>query len=175
MERMTTEQEPTVILADHPVAPCVDLRRTFAGRFRFAWDEAYRGERPDFRPIEAPWLTIIPCRFGTILPWGGRRLAAYSAAGATKRRELERLAGVTVAQGGGPGAVDVVVTFDGAAIEAVAAVLRPRRARRLTAEQRAALVARGRRWQFGRHPASDPEARSHDHEGGRGQGAGRLS
>ena len=80
-----------ILTSDHPVAQCVDLRKTFGDRYRYEWDPAYEVERPEYRSIEAPWLTRIPCRHGRIFPWGDRQLAAYCAAGAVKRKELEAL------------------------------------------------------------------------------------
>ena len=121
-----------VLTTNHPICQCVDLRQTFSGQYRFEWDEAYNVERPEFRAIEAPWLTIIPCKFGKIFPWGRRLLAAYCPAGGAKRNELLRLDCVKVAQGGGS---EVVVTFDVADIDQVAAVMRPRRRRQHSAEE----------------------------------------
>ena len=129
-------QEP-ILTTDHPRAQCVDLRQTFAGRFKFAWDEAYYAERPEFRRVEAAWLTTIPCKFGKIFPWGDRLLAAYCP-GTIKRCELERLPCVEIVQGGTP-APEVVVTFDVADFDTVAAVMQPRRRRHLSPEQRLAL------------------------------------
>lgn len=52
---------PEVVLTTtHPVVQCVGLRTTFAGRFRFEGDESHGAERPAFRAVEAPWLTVIP-------------------------------------------------------------------------------------------------------------------
>ena len=62
------------------------LQATFGRQFRYAWDAARQAERPDRRGVEAPWLQTIPCKFGTIFPWGDRLLAAYCHAGAVKRR-----------------------------------------------------------------------------------------
>jgi len=136
-----------VLTTHHPIAQCVDLRATFAGRFRFAWDESYEAERPEFRAVEAPWLIIIPGRHGRIFPWGGRRLAAYSAS-RTARRALEAREGVTVAQGGASCA-EVIVTFDVSLIDAVAAIVGSKQPRkRLTPDQRAALIERGRGFRF---------------------------
>ena len=131
-----------ILTTGHPVAQCVDLRATFAGQFRFGWDEAYAVERPEFRRIEAPWLTIIRCQFGKIFPWGGRLLAAYTT---TRRHRLATLPGVTVAQGGRVGRFDgpeVIVTFDVSQIAAVAELLVARRPRHMSPEQRARAVAR---------------------------------
>jgi hypothetical protein len=136
------------LTSTHPRAQCVDLRATFGRRFRYAWDASYAAERSDFRAVEAPWLTVIPCRFGRIVPWGGRRLAAYCRAGAMKRRELEALPGMTIVQGGGPGCREVVVTFDVDLIDQVAAVLQAKRPRPPLSARQLAVLAAGRRPPF---------------------------
>jgi hypothetical protein len=125
-----------VLTTDHPIAQCIDLRATFAGQFRFGWDEAYAAERPDRRRVEAPWLTIIRCRSGRIFPWGGRLLAAYSS---RRRHALANLLAVTSVQGGTAGrfsAGEVIVTFEVSHIEAVAACLGAYRPRQLSPEER---------------------------------------
>ena len=126
---------------NHPICQCVDLRQTFPGQYRFEWDEAYWIERPEYRAVEAPWLQIIPCKFGKIFPWGRRNLAAFCAAGGSKRRELETLSCVEIAQGGTPG-TEVIVKFDVADIEQVAEVLRARRPRQYAAKTKAVLKER---------------------------------
>jgi hypothetical protein len=132
------ESEPfAVVFAPHPVAACVDLRTTFTGRFRFTWDESYHAETPDRRPVEAPWLTRIACRYGFIAPHGGRRLMAYTT---TRRRALAALPGVTVQQ---HGEGEISVTFDVAEIESVARVLGARRPRRLSEETHTRLRRQG--------------------------------
>ncbi len=134
-------REP-VMTTNHPICQCVDLRQTFPGQYRFGWDEAYRAERSEFRAVEAPWLTIIPCKFGKIYPHGGRKLGAYCNAGGAKRKELEALPCVQVTQGGGADCPEVIVTFDVADIELIADVLKARHPRRYSAQRRAALGAR---------------------------------
>lgn len=145
---VTPTTATSVLTSTHPGAPCVDLRATFAGQSRFARDEAYQAERSDFRAVEAPWLTVIPCRFGRIFPCGGRVLAACCRAGATKRRELAALEGVRVVQGAVEGCPELVVTFDVELIDQFAAVMQAKRPRRLSPEQRAAAVERLRAHQF---------------------------
>jgi hypothetical protein len=139
-----------VLTTDHPIAQCVDLRATFAGQFRFGWDEAYAAERPDLRTREAAWLTIIPCRFGHIFPHGGRRLAAYTT---SRRRALAALPGVTVAQGG-VGCPEVIVTFEVEAIAAVAELLQARRPRQVSPETKARLRAIGQAFRFPARPTA---------------------
>jgi len=151
-ERAADSLMPDVVLTTtHPVAQCVDLRATFTGRFRSEWDESYGVERAEFRTDEGPWLTVIPGRLGRIFPWGGRLLAAYTAA-RPARLALETLDGVTVRQGGTVGqhtSSEIIVAFDVSLIDAVAAILGSKRPRkRLTPDQRALLVERGRRFRF---------------------------
>ncbi len=145
-------EPPAILLATHPVATCVDLRATFAGRFRFVWDESYFAERPDRRAVEAPWLTRIPCRDGFIAPHGGRRLMAYAT---TRRRVLAALGCVTPHQ---LGTGEITVTFDVADIDAVAEVLGARRPRRISDAVRARLRRQG----FQPRTATISRARSDD-------------
>ncbi len=131
-----------VLTTSHPICQCVDFKATFGNRYRYEWDEAYWAERSEFRAVEAPWLTIIPCKFGKIYPHGGRKLAAYCNAGGAKRKELETLPCVQVTQGGGADCPEVIVTFDVAEIEKVAQVLKARRPRQYSAKTRAMLKER---------------------------------
>ena len=139
---MTNHQASEMIqlTTDHRERQCVDLRRTFVGRYRFERDEAYTAERPESRSVEASWLTRISCRHGWIFPWGDHQLAAHSTAGAVKRRELERLPCVETVQGGGD-CPEVVVVFDVADIDQVAAVMRPYKRRQYSATNKTARAA----------------------------------
>ena len=126
-----------ILTTHHPVAQCIDLRATFGDRFRCEFEESYDAERSEFRSVEAAWLTLIPCDYGHIYPHGGRMLAAYS-----KRRrrcdELLALDCVTVhhdgeceGKRGDPGIREVTVLFDVDDFERVAAIMQPKRRRRL--------------------------------------------
>ena len=130
-------QHQPIFFNDHPVASCVDLRATFAGQFRLTWDPSYDAERPDWRKVEAAWLTRIPCRFGFIAPHGGRRLMAYTT---TRRRALAALPCVTPHQVGDG---EILVTFDVGDIEAVAEVLGAKRPRQISEATRARLRRQG--------------------------------
>jgi len=128
----TTSAETEIVLTtEHPVAQCVDLKATFGRSFRYAMDPAYAVERSEFRAIEKPWLTRIPCRFGFIAVHGGRRLSAYAT---TRRRALAALSCVTVAQQGDG---EVLVTFDVTDLPVVAELLVARRPPRLSPEEQA--------------------------------------
>lgn len=149
---METETTDAILTTDHPVAQCVDLRATFGRRFRYVMDESFAAEQPEFRAIEKPWLTRIPCRFGFIAPHGGLALAAYST---TRRRALAALPCVTVYQGG-DGATEVLVHFDVKDIQPVADLLEARRPRAISPETRARLAGQG--FQVRRETPGTPHA-----------------
>ena len=148
----TAYRDGTVRRGTPCVGTCVDLRTTFAGRFRFVWDESYFAERPDRRAVEAPWLTRIPCRDGFIAPHGGRRLMAYTT---TRRRVLAALRCVIPHQ---LGTGEITVTFDVADIDVVAGVMGARRLRRISDAVRARLRRQG----FQPRTATISRARSDD-------------
>ena len=139
-----------VLTASHPISQCVDMRKTFGTRFKYTWDPAFKAERPEWRKVEAPWLTRIACRHGWLMPWGGTQLAAYCCAGAVKRSQLEQLKCVQIAQGGGN---DLVGVFDVKDLDAVLAVMRARKPRRYSVEERARRTARLVRARGGRKVA----------------------
>ena len=130
-----------VLMTDHPVGQCIDLRKTFANKYRYEWDPAYHEERPDHRSAEAAWLTTVPCKLGKVFPWGGRMLAACCDAGPVKRRELVSLSCVQVVQGSTE-CPEVIVAFDVADMDQVAVVMKPRVRRRYSAKTRAVLAER---------------------------------
>ena len=112
---------------------CIDLKTTFGRRYRIGTDPAAGPRNCD------PWLWTVRCRHGHMFPWGGSRLAAW-----TKRRgpianRLKSLPCVEVVQDGADG---VTVTFDVTQFDQVAAVMQPRRRRKLNPDQRAACAAR---------------------------------
>lgn len=120
-----------------PDAPaCIDLKAAFGERFRIAYEESFYAEHKTTRSHD-PWLCILPCPQGHIFPWGGTTLAAST----NNRRgsnALRRLPCVTIEQDEGQGG-GVTALFDLADFEAVAAVMRPRKRVRLSAERRARM------------------------------------
>lgn len=101
-------------------------------------------ELSEYRTVDGAWLTIIPCRFGHIDPQGDRMLAAYSGS-RLKRKELAALDCVELYVEGDH---ELTVIFDVADFDRVAAVLEPKRRRRLSPEQRAACAERLKAYHF---------------------------
>jgi hypothetical protein len=116
---------------------CINLKERFGGRFKVEFEESYDAERPEFRAAEALWLMVIPCQHGHICPWGGELLAACTNRRGLVARRLVRLAFVKVAHDADDG---VNVTFSVQRFPEVAAIMKPRRRRRLSAEHRQKLI-----------------------------------
>jgi hypothetical protein len=112
----------------------IDLRAEFGHRWKIGLDEAARGRWSD------PWLYTIECQHGEIFPWGDEKLAASTAGPGAVANRLVRLADVEVVHDGSDGAT---VVFYRRSIRAVASLMKPRRARKASPAQLAALE-RGR-------------------------------
>jgi hypothetical protein len=116
---------------------CVNLRERFGKRYRVRHEESWHAEG---RRVACPELMILLCKYGHVYPWGGRMLAASVDGYPKIAGRLRRLGCVEVAQDGDFG--ELTVIFDVADFVKVAKVMRPRRRRQMTPEQRAELVAR---------------------------------
>jgi len=115
---------------------CVDLRERFGGRYRLIW-EAEGATRAQWAAGARAWLLQVSCRYGVIYPVGGALLAAWTDQPRIGAR-LRALPGVISARGD----LEVTVTFHVDQVEAVFALLRPRRRRQVSSNQRARLLAR---------------------------------
>lgn len=129
---------------------CINLKKRFGKRYRIAHDEAYQAEASAFRSAEEVWLQIIPCQNGHICPWGGDNLAACTRNSRYIAERLRRMPFVTIAQDGSDG-VNAVFHVD--LFEEVAAIMKPRRRRVISEEQRQANITRLAKYRFS--PASE--------------------
>jgi len=121
-----------------PICP-VDLRELAAERgYRYGWDASYdaKGKHHDNRD---PWYVVLPCRFGVVYPVGGDTLAAEVLHHPGAAKKLRALPGVRVFTEGDDG---VTFRFPAALFDQVAGVLRPRKRRRLSDDQRRACAER---------------------------------
>ncbi len=117
---------------------CIDLKRQFGRRYRVRCEEGKAR-------ISDPWLAVVECRHGHIYPHGGDQLGA-----ATLRRGpvAKRLAALECTEVVADADDGVNVVFDIADFAAVAAVMKPRRRRVLSAEHRLKLHAASQRTRF---------------------------
>src|SRR6476660_4953227 len=146
---------------------CIDLDAIFDGRFRVTYEESYYEERGEGGRLKDPWLRMIPCRHGIIYPNGGDYLGASTTLRGPIAGRLAALPCVRVSQDGDDG-VNAIFHVDD--FETVAAVMKPKRRRRLTTDQRAERVERLRNYQFtpathvaGKGHRRDPSKTSTDH------------
>ena len=119
---------------------CIDLQERFGDRYRVAYDESHEADRGPNARTHDPWLLTLPCRFGHIYPHGGKLLGASTDHRGPIANRLAALSCVHVVQDGDDG---INVAFNVAAFDQVAAVMKPKRRRRLTPEHSAKLTTAG--------------------------------
>lgn len=125
-------------------ATCVNLRERFGEKYRIEYEESYWAER-EIAGKDDPWLQIIPCDFGHIYPHGGTTLAASINKRGPTMRTLVAMPCCRLWQDADDGAT---VLFDVADFKAVAKIMRPKRRRQVSDEERARLAEMSRRFGF---------------------------
>ena len=130
-----------------------NLQALFGARFRIGRDPAAQtcAEKRE------PWMQTLLCRNGVIYPHGANRLAV-ECKGATASR-LMTLRGITVHQ---QGDTDWTLTFDPAAFDAVAAIVKPRKRRLQSEEQKVACAARLNPFRYKKRPQSAAHSPKND-------------
>ena len=118
---------------------CIDLRQRFGHEYKIGHDSAYNADYGPHARRQDPWLLTILCRHGHIYPHGGTTLAASTNCRGAIARRLMLLSRCEVQQDGEDG---VTVLFDLADFDQVAAIILPRRRRRLNEAQRLACTER---------------------------------
>lgn len=124
---------------------CIDLKALFGRDYQVTYEESYRAERGKCGRGHDPWLLVMPCRHGHIYPHGEDYLAASTNHRGRVARRLAALPFVRIVQDGSDG---INVEFHSDDFDQVAAVMKPKRRRRLTDNQRADQVERLRDFQF---------------------------
>jgi hypothetical protein len=126
---------------------CVNLRSHFGQKYKVGYEESYYAQYGPNARVEDPWLMIIPCQRGVqIYPWDQSTLAVSTE---TETPEswidaLMAIPSIRIHQAGDDG---FTLLFDIEDFEQVAQIVKPRRRRRLSDEQRAAAAERLRSYQ----------------------------
>jgi hypothetical protein len=120
----------------------LNLKSRFGKQFRVTREAG--SEKGD------PFGLLIACRHGHIYLHGVNRLGVATDTRGPIAKRLAALPGLTIVQDGSDG---INCTFAPELFEAVAAVIRPKRRRRLSPEHRAKLVAAGE--SFRKHGSRD--------------------
>jgi hypothetical protein len=121
---------------------CINLEARFGRQCRIEREESYYAQHGPGARRRDPWLTIIPCRFGHLYPFGGGLLATSVDGYPKVAGRLRKLPGCRVHQDGDRG--ELTVVFDVEHFAHVAQIMRPRRRPRLSPERRAELAERMR-------------------------------
>ncbi|MBN2371770.1 MAG: hypothetical protein JXO72_14910 [Vicinamibacteria bacterium] len=118
---------------------CVDLREIAkARRWRWRYEASYKAEKnPEVRG-DGRWYVELVCRRGTVYPYGGDELAAFTDV-KNVRNELLAIAGVMSHQVGDG---ESTVRFPVRLLDQVAGVLHPRHRRMLAPERARAIGAK---------------------------------
>jgi hypothetical protein len=114
--------------------PCIDLKQLAGKRYRLDYDPA-RQKRDD-----DPWLLTIPCRHGHIYPHSAELLGIATNTRTTGLK-LAKLPGVEMWQDGDDGCN---LTFPPHVFAKVASVVKPKRRKVLSEEQRQKLAEAGK-------------------------------
>jgi hypothetical protein len=118
---------------------CINLLERFGSEFKVGFDEANDHRGVPRRCLD-PWMMTLVCKRGLIYPQGGSRLAAEVDNHPGAARQLAAIPGVTLTQ---DGTTERTFVFDIELFPAVAAVLQPRRRRRMSEAQRTRLREAG--------------------------------
>lgn len=125
------------------MAQCIDLRALYGGTYRIGCDPScdrqHHGNQCD------PWYAVIPCQHGHVYPHGGNQLGVATNTSGPVAKRLRALPGVRVTQDGSDGRNAV---FDVTHFSTIAAIVRPKRRRRLSPEHKAKLAASNAKHRF---------------------------
>ena len=123
---------------------CVNLTERFGDRFKIGWDDAFD---PKHRPKDKldPWMMLLEFQGGNIYPQGGDMLAVEVEGRCRLRKKLDALACTILKQDGDQFRSWRFHVDD---FEQVAEIVKPRKRRRISEEQRAASSVRLKRYQF---------------------------
>jgi hypothetical protein len=115
---------------------CIDLAKHFGDKYRIGHDQAA------ITPSERhnPWMKTVLCRRGTVYPYGGDMLAVEIDYRPSTAKKLAAVPGIIHHQAGD---AEQTFLFPLALFNQVAAIVKPRRRRKLSAEQKAKLAVSG--------------------------------
>jgi hypothetical protein len=122
---------------------CLNLEALFGERFKITWDESRESNRD-----RDPWMMQIPCRGRGLMnyPHGGDLLALQCDSRPNIAAMIRRIPGVKLDQ---DGESEKTFIFAIGVFEQVAAIVKPRRKRQWTEEERQAVAEHLRPFQFG--------------------------
>ena len=144
---------------------CIDLKCHFGDHYRVEYEESYIADRGSRARTEDPWLMIILCQHGHIYSHGDNLLGVSTNRQGPITEKTRNLPCTTVVQDSDEG---INATFHLNDFDQVAKIVKPRRRRRLSPEQRQKLMESSIKTQFKSGAQSppgeqgrDPKSRTH--------------
>lgn len=113
----------------------VDLRAVAGKRYQLEYEESHRGK------ADEPWLLLIPCQCGHIYPHSDKLLGVATNGRGSLTQKIARLPGVEVVQDGDDG---INAVFPASLFAKVAAIVKPKRKRQVSAKERERLASMGK-------------------------------
>jgi hypothetical protein len=120
------------------MTPCINLQEHFGHQYRLGLDEAAK-DKTD------PSMMTMPGRWGIIYPHGGEMLAVEVDCHSKKANQVAAIPGVLVHQDGDD---EKTFVFPVTVFPEVAAIVEPKRVKRLTEDRKAKLIEDGKPHQF---------------------------
>lgn len=112
------------------ISTCINLQKLFGHRYRLGLDEAAESK-------DDIWMMTIPCRTGTIYPYGGEVLALELNGHPKVAKQVAAIPGVILHQDGDD---EKTFLFPVSLFEKVATLVGPKKVRRLGDEHKAKLL-----------------------------------
>ena len=123
---------------------CVDLWRMFGDDYKITTDPAYEPTGINTSKLD-PWYFTIPCKYGVIWPYGRQQLAICIDYHDQIANRVRALPGVWVLLDGDR---EKTFVFDVQMFKQVAAIVKPRKRKKLSSEQKNACSDRLRGHRF---------------------------
>lgn len=123
----------------------INLRERYGRQYRIVNEESFAAQYGPRTRTEDPHFQIIPGRLGHVYAWDSERLAASSNSAGTTAKKLKALSYGQIWQDGTDG---VTVLFPADRLDEVADLLKLRRRRRISDQERARLAELSRQHGF---------------------------
>ena len=117
---------------------CINLLERFGERYRIGFDEAAESKTD-------PWEMTVPCRSGTIYPHGGEILALELNNHPKIAKQVRAIPGIVLHQDGDD---EETFLFPVSLFDQVAALVEPKKVRKLGEEHKAKLLAVSQKYWF---------------------------
>ena len=117
---------------------CINLRERFGQQFRIGFDVAAEDTLD-------PWSMTIPSRRGTMYPYGGEMLAVELNGRPKTAKKVAAIPGILIHQDGDD---EKTFLFPVGLFDQIAALVEPKRIRRLGEEHKAKLLKAGQKFRF---------------------------